>query len=475
MRIVKLQIKNFLSISEAEIAPGSVNQIVGANNQGKTSVLKALEAGLCGSTDGSLVKRGETEAEIIVEFDDQTTVRRRIKADGKQALTVKRGDLTAQQPQAFIDRLFGEGVFNPLELLDPKKRTEILLGAIPIKLSEEKVLAFVGSSPVAMPPLDYAQHGLKVAEQAHKYFYQRRAEANKDAKMKDDIARVKASELPPLPALSLKESEADIQERNFVLKQKIAGEQRKANVQREHEALIERVEEEILREDQAINELKRDIAALEARIFEMRKSIDAKQKAVAEKDNRLAELRAAPAAQGPDQSAIAKWNEEIQAGLEELQRRADRRVLEQRHAQVDELKSTAKNAQKFADDLDAVVTKLSTYGSDLLSKAEMPIAGLEYKDGDFMLDGVKIENLSSSAAVRLAVAIARAVAGPSKLICLDGAEALDETTFAVLRREIQDDGFQYFLTKVGDAFATEADDRVIEMRAGAPVQAEAVV
>jgi energy-coupling factor transporter ATP-binding protein EcfA2 len=475
MKVAKLQIKNFLTISEAEISPGSVNQIVGANNQGKTSILKALETGLCGSTDGSLVKKGETEAEIIVEFDDQTVVRRRLKSDGKQALVVKRGDLTAQQPQTFLDKFFGAGAFNPLELLDPKRRTEILLSAIPIKLTEADLAAAVGASPVGLPPVDYAQHGLKVAQQTHRYFYQRRAEANKDAKTKTETFRVKLAELPPLPDSTSSKPESEIRDHIAVLKQNIAIEQGKAAAQRERAKRIEADENDIKLNEAEIQTKERELAGLEARIVELKRAIDHYRSLNSVMRSKLESFKNEPESQGPDQAAIEGWNGQIQDCLEELQLRADRRALEQRHDQVGTLKLAATQAEKFASDLDVIVDKLAVFGSNLLTKAEMPIQGLSYEGDEFFLDGVKIENLSSSAAVRLAIAIARAVAGPSKLICLDGAEALDETTFAVLRREIQDDGFQYFLTKVGEAFAPESDDRVIKMHAGAPVCAEAAL
>jgi len=103
-----------------------------------------------------------------------------------------------------------------------------------------------------------------------------------------------------------------------------------------------------------------------------------------------------------------------------------------------------------------------------MNRAKLPIEGLTYKDENFYLDGSTIENLSSSKAMKLAVAIARTLAGPTKLICIDGAELLDDETYEALRNEIDNDGFTYFITKVGEAFDHPAD-KVVTMKQGQAV------
>jgi energy-coupling factor transporter ATP-binding protein EcfA2 len=270
MEVVKLQIKNFLSISDMLVKPGQINQIVGANNQGKTTVIKAIEFAVKGSSDGSLVKFGEESAEVIVELADQTTIRRKLSSEGKQTVDVKKDGFKAPSPQAYLDALFEHSAFNPLDLLDPKRRNDAILASIEIKLDETRLRAELGVSDLPMPPLDYTVHGLKVIDQAHKYFYQRRAEAN--------------------------------------------------------------------------------------------------------------------------------------------------------------------------------------------------------KDGGFTVDGTPVDNLSSSKVLRLAVGVARKLAKKTKLICIDGAEALDNQNFAALHQEIENDGFTYFITKVGSPFAGGPNDTVIPMENGNYVQ-----
>ena len=120
MELIKLAIKNFLSISNVEIVPGKINQIIGCNNTGKTSILRAIEVGMKGSPDSSVVKVGETQAEIILEFSDGMSVRRRINASGTQDVKVSKNEMEAKAPQTFLTSLFDKGSFNPLELLEAK-------------------------------------------------------------------------------------------------------------------------------------------------------------------------------------------------------------------------------------------------------------------------------------------------------------------------------------------------------------------
>lgn len=453
MKVAKLQIKNFLSIGEVEIQPGKITQICGANSQGKTSILKAIEFAAHGSSDGSLVKRGESEAEIIVEFDDQTVVRRRIKPDGKQAVTVNKGEFAAKQPQTMLDGLFGVGTFNPLDLLDSKKRTEILLSAIPIKLTAQELAQAAGDSPVDMPSLDFAQHGLKVAQQAHQYFYQRRKEANVEAKKRAETARVKRAEIPELPANTELRPRAIIQRDITAAKELIAKEQEKSTAQKLQNQVIENIGQEIRTFEKAVQGSEELLARLEEQIKATRQQREDQLDKITEKQIQLEIQRSAPQAAGPDQAKIAEWNTQIQNDMNELQALTELLALHEKHNHVASLDRDASEAADFAEKITAVVDRLgSKFASELISKAQLPIAGLSYVDGEFFLDNIRIENLSSSASMRLAIAVARSVAGPSKLICLDGAEALDEQSFGALREMIVDDGFQYWISKVGAPF-----------------------
>lgn len=451
MELVKLQIKNFLSISDVELKPGKVNQIVGKNNQGKSSIVKALEAGLKGSTNGSLVKRGEDAAEIIIEFDNSLAVRRRIKNDGTNTVTVRKEGFAADKPQSFLNNLLSDGGFNPLDLLDPKARTANLLKAIDLKVTEEDVRARLGDkSPVPLPPVDYSQHGLKVVEQLHRYYYQRRAEANKDAEAKTSRFETLKNELPQAPtapAGTREELQAQIAQRNAA----IGEENKKKSLQGERQQQLERARARLQAQITTTEHLRSQIHQLQMKLEEEQNRVAFQQSEVANAAKAVAEVEV-------DQVKIDGLRNEVidlQKGLTTF---AELDAYQQRVAVVQSAEADKLKAEGAAEKLDVCVYLLGNdFKSELMKRTALPVAGLTYEDGQFLLDGDAIDNLSTSRALRLAVGIARKLAGPAKIICIDGAELLDAESYAALRSEIEGDGFTYFITKVGEAFEHPGD------------------
>lgn len=462
MRISRLQIKNFLSISDVEIKPGQINQIVGLNNNGKTSILKAIEVALTGSNDGALVKRGEDEAEIIVEFDDELTVRRRIGSDGKQNVVVKKGEFKADAPQTLLNSLLEGNGLNPLELLDPKKRTEALLKAIEIKVAEEDIRKAVGETPVDVPPLDYSQHGLKVAEQAHRYFYQRRAEANKIAKQKFDQYSVKASELPPKredvnwPELAT----VALQEKREALKTEVRVELSKETDLNAAQERVKKLENDKELVVSYVMDTREEIAKLQTQLGESQRRI-----AVLDEQKVLAleyceKLK-------PNVDLIGQVNAQIEELTKEIEARSADQTIKEKYSSCETLKASFESSQAFAEKLDKAVHSLGKEFKDyLMNKSELPVPGLTYENEQFFWEGSSIDNLSSSKSLKLAVALARKLSSKTKLICIDGCEALDESNYAEFAKEIADDGYTYFISKVGEPFKNTTD-KVFHMHEGA--------
>jgi AAA15 family ATPase/GTPase len=457
MNIVALKIKNFLSITDVEIMPGKINQIVGSNNQGKTSIIKAIEFAIKGSADGSLVRFGEDAAEVVVELSDSTNIKRRINSEGKQTVKVSKDGFAAQSPQSLLDGLFESSSFNPLDLLDPKKRADAILNSIDIKVDEAVLTEELKESEfvkILMPPLDYSQHGLKVIDQAYKYFYQRRAEANKDAADKKKRYETYVADLPKENPLN--ETREQIQAELDAAKAK------KDEAEKKLESVIQthvKNREAQARADkyiQAVTDIEKQLAALEARKLEGQKFVD----------SALSEVSDALEDDMPYRTAcseIAVHMEQIKAKFSQVDRFES---VQKQKGMVDDMKAQWDRAQSVADGLTKKVDALGgPVKKKLMASAEMPVDGLEYKDGAFLVDGVPVDNLSSSKAIKLAIGVARKLAKKTKVICLDGAEMLDEETWRSFHSEIKDDGFVYFLTKVGDPFKSEGD-KIISMENG---------
>lgn len=464
MNIVSLRIKNFLSLTDVEIKPGQVNQVVGQNNQGKTSVLKALEFAVKGSSDPTLVKFGADQAEVIVELDDQTVIKRRLSPNGKQSVAVDKDGFRAPQPQSLLDALFDQNLFNPLELLDPKRRTDAILNAIDIKVTPESLSSALGVGVGDLPPLDYSQHGLKVVDQAHKYFYQRRAEANKDAAEKKSRWETYKADLRPETPPPLTREQLREKEQKFVTEANEAQNELR-RIKSEHEA-AQKAQTQLTKYSAALDSFdlqiknkEQEIEVLRARRAEGQKFVDdAKEKVpgVLESDEFVkAKIQ-----------ALDKNLHELRVAEKEIEVQEE---IKKQRTGVHAMEMEYKSAQEFASKLSLRVESLAgPLKRKLMSEAEMPVAGLEYRDGGFLVDGVPVDNLSSSKAVQLAIPVARKLAKKAKLICLDGAELLDPETYTELRKQIQDDGYTYFLTKVGEPLPN-GSDKVFRMDKGAVV------
>jgi DNA repair exonuclease SbcCD ATPase subunit len=142
--------------------------------------------------------------------------------------------------------------------------------------------------------------------------------------------------------------------------------------------------------------------------------------------------------------------EPLQAQLCDLQTsQAFQRDLDR----VSDMTTELKTVKKSADELDRAVKTLQTAApAEMLAAAAMPVNGLAYSAGQFTLNGVPIQNLSTSQKVTLAVAVTRNLnkGYEIKAICLDGFESLDVDTQKAFMEEAAKDDFQYFVTQVAN-------------------------
>lgn len=81
----------------------------------------------------------------------------------------------------------------------------------------------------------------------------------------------------------------------------------------------------------------------------------------------------------------------------------------------------------------------------------MPVKGLGVNDKmQITIDGLPIKNLSTSRQIKLALDIARATAGPLKLICIDRFESFSPKNQKTAIEEMKKDDYQYFVSTVSD-------------------------
>ncbi len=496
--LVLVRIKNFMGISNVEFKPDQINQVVGENNQGKTTILKALEFVFKGSTNGQLVKHGQDEAEVFIELPDGTSIRRRLTHEGKQSVIVRDGaDFKKDAPQSYLDTLVDKSGFNPLSVLDADKRHESILSAIPLVVTPEMLANRIGIDVKDLPKLTFKTkdgndvHGLLVIDEAYRYHDKRRTEVNRDALKAEEKFKAFESEFKPIAPPQTDKTEINLMRETISSRRARADAEIKTiqavetdnattqatidrytaeieKIGKNQEAFEKENSQAILDKEAQIEKLKKEIELLNAD-FEAKNTL-AKQrtddglrfieetkknfKPVPSKEKHekeLSELR--------EQSAILDTADAEWKTYETVE--ASRRFLEK-------LKSEWDDAQAYAEMIEARAKLLQKqFKIELMSTVEMPIEGLEYVDEVFMVNGVPIDQLNSATQMKLGINIARKKAKKSKIILADGIERLDDKVRTEFYKEIEDDGYTYFFSNVGEG---DPNYRRIVMANGLVVQ-----
>lgn len=422
MKIAKLTIHNFLKLKDVEMNPTHTNVIVGKNKQGKTSILKAIRTAFDGKADSSSIRIGESKAEITLELDD-LIVRRSITEKGNYLDISNADGMKMPAPQKYLDGILGTFSFNPIEFFDkkPADRKKYLLDAVKLTIDQQELAQYTGEE---LDGIDYSQHALEVVELARKHYYDQRTSANSVVKTKEKALADLNSQIPPdFNAKSVSDEEI----------QKL----------RDAIALDEQNAIKMQANAEAVTALQKREATLKAELEEVQKEIVAKTALKFDVSDPMA----------------------IEAAKDTLKTLEGQRDIVFTVKRAGEVRVELDEAIQVADGLDVIVKKLTKEIPEaLIAKAELPVEGLTIEGNDIMVNGVNVDNMSSSEQLKFGLEIVRALNGSFKVICVDGIESLDKESFEFFLNEIKDDDYQYFVTRVeGDtAHSIVVDDGEIQ-------------
>ena len=421
MKIAKLSVKNFIGIEEISVELKKLTFISGRNGKGKTSIIEAIKAAFQGA-DASKIRMGANKAEIYLDAGEMQ-IKRSITPSGG-SLQVTREGKVIPKPQSFLDGIVGNFAFEPVKffMLKAKEQTAYLLKAIPCKVTWHMIKKWVGECPGYQKgdttPAFTEMHGLEAIGLITKDLYDKRHAVNQRvttlAASIQELSSTLPSDTPPA---------TDAGRMNEIIGQIT-----------EMKAAKQKVEAAKGR----MSSLAEDILHLHHQIDSLTTQANAKKKEIESlKDSMLKMDVVDP--------------EPLEKELAVLQ---DAQSRQREYLRLEGMQEEHKAVAAEAEMLDkAVQTMQKTAPVEVLAGADMPIDGLIYSDGDFYLNGVPMQNLSTSEKARLAVAITRKLNEPFpvKAICLDGFEALDSATQKAFITNTEKDAFQYFITKVGDA------------------------
>jgi hypothetical protein len=329
-------------------------------------------------------------------------------------------------------------------------------------------------------PIPESGPALEMYAEAHKYFYTRRTEVNRRLKAKQAAAGEVLKKLPegykPVEEIdkmasatrdmiSEKEAEISVLEADkraaekaketrakltdrITKNERIAADGRK-ELEKMKEPDIESLRQKVEQLRALLNEAERK---LEAAVRRVREITDV-QAIVAEMERTVASdketLDALPGTFDDEALSLA---ETVLAGLKGQRKDCDDEMARQRvwneHVV---LRKEAEDAEEQALNLSVLVER---FGNDLpakaLHEAKLPIEGLAIDGDQVTVGGIPIDQLSTEEQIRITLSIARAMAKELPLVCIDGVERLDEEHFAEFTKQATSDGFQYFVTRVGE-------------------------
>ncbi len=131
--------------------------------------------------------------------------------------------------------------------------------------------------------------------------------------------------------------------------------------------------------------------------------------------------------------------------------RANRESAGRRQATLDTIKTMTEqlaDLQADAERQTAALEKIDEYRTSLLE--QLPIPGLEVRDGEIFRGGVPFDRLNTAQRVQIAVDVAKVRAGRLSVCCVDGLELMSTETFTAFRDAAIASDLQMFVTRVGD-------------------------
>ena len=418
MKIIELRAENVKRLKAVQIRPtGPLVEIAGRNGQGKSSVLDAILWALAGADtfQRAPIRKGEEEAVIRLDLGD-IKVRRTFKHKGEAgefatSLVVENGEgARYSSPQKMLDALVDHLSFDPLAFSRMKPREQF-----------DALRAFV-------PDVDFA-----AIEKANKADFDARTVKNRE------VASLKARyEAVVVPAAAPAER---VDTAALVAEMQRAG---------EHNAEIERRK---ARREQAETEVANGLAAAKAgfeRAAELRRQADEAKTAAEQQHNDATALRLRLNAAEPLPAPIDTV--EIQTQIADAARVNDAFDAAARaQAERERIAAEGTAAEVEATRLTAAMAARNTEKAKAIAAAEMPVQGLEFGEGEILLNGLPFDQASDAERLRTSIAIAMASNPKLRVIRVRDGSLLDDQAMALLGEMAEAADMQVWIETVGDA------------------------
>lgn len=467
-KITKILIKNLFGISEFEADSKSI-ELLGGNGTGKTSVLDAIRLALTNrSSRDCIVKRGETEGEIIIETDSGLTITRKPRTNKTDYKSIKQNGKEVQSPEAFLSEIFSELQLNPVAFInmDSKEQNRIILDLIEYHWDLNTIKEWFGEIPQGV---DYQKHILEVLQQIAAedgFYFQQRQNINRDIRNKKAFIEEIMKELPEnfnaakWEAYDLQEIHSKIEKARQHNAQIEKAETLKANYDnkiRGFQSIKELEEQRLLKGlQEREGELKADIAKLQEMLNSAQKELNSLNDVCSDKKAVI---------EANYEKQVAQFNEELKAFEPYLQQQkidivpmqeeaAEALKMKQQLPQYNKMlamNNELADLQAASDEFTRKIELARTLPAQILAEANLPLGEMSI-DGDQVLikkpnGDLPISNLSEGEKLDLCVDIALKNKTGLQIVLIDGVEKLSPINRQHLYERCKASGLQFIATR----------------------------
>lgn len=467
MNITKIKIKNLFGISEYE-ADGSSVELAGKNGAGKTSVIDAIRYALTNKSDRKyIVRRGETEGEILIETDNGLRINRKARTTQADYKSVKKDGREVGSPESFLRDIFTPLQLNPVEFisLPEKQQNAIILDMIEYPWDMQKIKEWFGEIPSWV---NYDQNILAVLndiQSENGEYFQNRQDINREMRNKrafiEEIAQAipagyevekweKASAGPVYQKIErIRKENEEIQKAKSLL-------ELRDNKVRKFEADREIAKTSLAREiGDRRTQIENEITRMEDQIRNLKAEKESLAEKMADKTAVIEEqYKAAVAKYDAEVEAYAEYRDKEPQSTKELEEEAA--MIENMKAHVNEyrrmqgLQSDVEILKEESELLTERIEKARSLPGEILETAKIPIAGLTIKDGVPLINGLPVSNLSDGEKLDLCIDVAIQKPNGLQIILIDGVEKLSTPVREALYRKCKDKGLQFIATRTTD-------------------------
>lgn len=403
--LIELRATNFKKLKAVRIrVDGSVIQITGPNDAGKTSVLDAFAAAVGGKsfTPKNPIRKGELKAEVFADLDSIRVTRRwwRDTPDGKissEVAVVNRDGSKPKQPQTTLDRLRGTDIaFDPIEFM-----------RMPAKEQFDVLKRLV-------PGVDFDD----IAKRRRELF-DKRTQAGRDRDREKGAAdAIHVPAQTPLKLVDIAEVLAELREGT------------------EANAVLARTREARARAEREIEQGQNEVDAMRIEIRELTKRADQLDATIAAAQKKLTDAK--PLGEDFDTDNLQQKIATAEAT------NANVRLLHQQDQHRIKFEDHAAAYAQLTKDIDA----LDDEKNRAVEMAKLPVPNMSFGDDEILMNGVSFSDASKAHQIRACTAIAMAMKPKLKVILIRDGSLLDKESMKALAEIVSANKFVTLIERV---------------------------